>query len=45
MVSADLPAEDQDQLVASAREMFQTIYDISNELEATSDAGVPAAAQ
>ena len=45
MVSAELPAGDQDQLVASAREMFQAIFDISNELEATSNAGVPAAAQ
>ena len=41
----ELSAEDQDLLVASAREMFQAIHDISNELEATSESGVTAAAQ
>jgi heme oxygenase len=43
--SAELSAEDQDLLVASAREMFQAIYDISNDLEASSDTGIPAVAQ
>jgi heme oxygenase len=40
--SAEISAEEQDLLVVSAREMFQAIYDISNELEAASNPGAPA---
>ncbi|MGB6001452.1 MAG: biliverdin-producing heme oxygenase [Thermoanaerobaculia bacterium] len=43
--SAELSAGEQDLLVASAREMFQAIYDISNELDADRETDIPAAAQ
>jgi heme oxygenase len=45
MGDGSLSPQDQDLLVESAREMFQAIHDISNELEATSDSGIPAVVQ
>lgn len=43
--SGELSVADQDLLVASAREMFQAIYDISKGLEAAADSGITATAR